>query len=59
MKKNKPCSVELALLHALRYEKALIVNTSDSKQRWNVDAKEMQTVVKWIDARIKDIMDRL
>ena len=59
MKKNKPCSVELALLHALRYEKALIENTTNFKQRWDIDAKEMQTVVKWMTGRIKDITDRL
>ena len=59
MKNNKPCSVELALLHALRYEKALIEATDNAKQRWDLNQDEIQTVVKWMTKRIKDITDRL
>ena len=59
MKNKKPCSVELALLHALRYEKALIENTDNAKQRWDLNKDDIQTVIKWMTNRIKDITDRI
>ena len=55
---KKPDGVELALLHALRYEEATF-KTVDAEKRWGVTKDEEQIVLKWINARMNDIKERL
>ena len=54
----KPDGIELALLHALRYEESTF-KSSDTKQRWNLDEQETKAVLKWMGARMEDIKGRL
>ena len=54
----KPDGIELALLHALRYEESNF-KSSDTKQRWNLDEQETKAVLKWMVARMEDIKGRL
>jgi len=58
MKKKSPDGIELALLHALRYEEACF-HASDTKQQWDLDEVETKAVAKWITNRMNDIKDRL
>lgn len=54
----KPCGVELALYACLRYEQATL-NAVDSLERWDIDETEKQTILKWMNNRMKDINGRL
>jgi|TARA_R110000796_G_scaffold82591_1_gene180956 hypothetical protein len=58
MKKKSPDGIELALLHALRYEEACF-NASDTKKQWDLNEEETKAVAKWINNRMNDIKDRL
>ena len=53
----KPDGVELALLHALRYEE-MTLKTSDTKERWNINEEEAKIIIKWMNARMNDIKER-
>ena len=53
----KPDGIELALLHALRYEE-MTLKTSDTKKRWNISKDEAEIIIKWMNARMKDINER-
>lgn len=55
---NKPCGVEQALYHALRYEEATI-KSSDTEKRWDINSDEKKAVLKWIHNRMEDIRVRL
>ena len=55
---NKPDGIELALLHALRYEEASL-KYSDAGKRWNLTDAEKETVLKWIASRMDEIKERL
>jgi len=58
MTKEAPDGVELALLHALRYEEAC-VKASDTMKRWHIDKEEKETVLKYMNNRMEDIKSRL
>ena len=60
MKRNtvKPDGVELALYACLRYEEATLKSV-DSLERWDIDETEKQTILKWMNNRMKDINGRL
>lgn len=53
-----PDGVELALLHALRYELATF-KVSDKKARWDLNESESKAVEKWMVNRMTDISKRL
>ena len=55
---TKPDGVELALLHALRYEE-MTIKTSDTKERWDINDDEVKIIIKWMNARMEDIKERL
>jgi len=55
---NKPCGVEQALYHALRYEEATI-KSSDTEKRWDINSDEKKAVLKWMHNRMEDIRVRL
>ncbi len=55
---DKPCGVEQALYHALRYEEATI-KSSDTEERWDINSDEKKIVLKWIHNRMEDIKLRL
>jgi len=55
---TKPDGIELALLHALRYEE-MMLKTANTKDRWNITEEETKTVLKWINYRMEDIKGRL
>tara|TARA_A100001011_G_scaffold107021_1_gene113395 strand:+ start:1409 stop:1582 length:174 start_codon:yes stop_codon:yes gene_type:complete len=55
---NKPCGVEQALYHALRYEEATI-KSSDTEKRWDINSDEKKAVLKWMHNRMKEIEVRL
>ena len=54
---TKPDGVELALLHALRYEE-MTLKTSDTKKRWDINEDEAKVIIKWMNARMNDIKER-
>ena len=53
----KADGVELALLHALRYEEMTLKN-SDTKERWDINEDEAKIIIKWMNARMNDIKER-
>lgn len=55
---KKPDGVELALLHALRYELANF-KVVDTKARWDLDESESKAVEKFIVNRMEDILKRI
>ena len=55
---TKPDGVELALLHALRYEE-MKIKSSDTKERWDITDDEVKIIIKWMNARMEDIKERL
>ena len=55
---KKPDGVELALLHALRYELANF-KVADKKARWDLNESESKAVEKWLVNRMADISERL
>jgi hypothetical protein len=55
---NKPDGIELALFACLRYEEA-VLKVVDTKARWNIDEKELETVLKYITNRKKEIESKL
>ena len=55
---NKPCGIELALLHALRYEEASLKH-ANAQERWNLTNEEKTIVLKWIASRMDEIKERL
>jgi hypothetical protein len=55
---KKPDGIELALLHALRYELATF-KVSDKKARWDLNESESKAVEKWLVNRMADISKRL
>ncbi len=55
---NKPDGIELALFACLRYEEA-VLKVVDTKARWNIDEKELKTVLKYITNRKKEIENKL
>ena len=55
---NKPDGIELALLHALRYEEACF-NASNTLERWDINDVEKEAVLKYMNNRQKDITGRL
>jgi len=55
---KKPDGVELALLHALRYELANF-KVADKKARWDLNESESKAVEKWMVNRMADISERL
>ena len=58
MTKASPDGIELALLHALRYEEACF-NASDTLKRWDINDVEKEAVLKYMNNRQKDITGRL
>jgi hypothetical protein len=56
--KASPDGIELALLHALRYEEAC-VKASDTMKRWDITKEEKETVLKYMNNRMEDIKGRL
>ena len=58
MPKESPDGIELALLHALRYEEAC-VKASDTMKRWDINKEEKETVLKYMKNRMEDIKGRL
>ena len=56
--KNKPDGIELALLHALRYEEASL-KYADASKRWNLTDVEKETVLKWMANRMTEIKDKM
>ena len=55
---NKPDGIELALLHALRYEEASL-KYADAGKRWNLTSAEKETVLKWMANRMTEIKDKM
>ena len=55
---NKPDGIELALLHALRYEEASL-KYANAQERWNLTNEEKTIVLKWIASRMDEIKERL
>ncbi len=55
---NKPDSIELATLHALRYEEATL-KYADAGKRWNITEQEKATVLKFFTIRMDEIKKRL
>lgn len=55
---KSPDGIELALLHALRYELANF-KIADKKARWDLDESESNAVEKWLVNRMADISKRL
>ena len=55
---KKPDGVELALLHALRYELANF-KVADKKARWDLNESESKAVEKWMVNRMADISKRI
>ena len=55
---NKPDGIELALFACLRYEEA-VLKVVDTKARWNIDEKELETILKYITNRKKEIESKL
>jgi len=53
-----PDGIELALLHALKYELATF-KVADKKARWDINESESKAIEKWMVNRIKDISKRL
>tara|TARA_Y100000114_G_scaffold149809_1_gene164471 strand:+ start:1618 stop:1794 length:177 start_codon:yes stop_codon:yes gene_type:complete len=54
---KKADGIELALLHALRYEE-MTFKTSDTFKRWGINKEESRAVLKWMKARMEDIKER-
>jgi len=46
------------LFACLRYEEA-VLKVVDTKARWNIDEKELETVLKYITNRKKEIESKL
>ena len=55
---NKPDGIELALFACLRYEEAVLKDV-DTKARWDIDEKELETILKYITNRKKEIESKL
>lgn len=55
---NKPDGIELALFACLRYEEA-VLKVVDTKARWDIDEKELETILKYITNRKKEIESKL
>ena len=55
---NKPDGIELALFACLRYVEA-VLKVVDTKARWNIDEKELETILKYITNRKKEIENKL
>lgn len=55
---DKPCGVEQALYHALRFEEATL-KSSDTEKRWDINPDEKKIVLKWMHNRMEDIRLRL
>lgn len=51
-------SIELNLLHALQWE-SHDFEVADHKERWDLSEEETEAVKKWINARIKEIKEKL
>ena len=51
-------SIELNLLHALQWE-SHDFEIADYKERWDLTQEEAEAVKKWINARVKEIKDKL
>jgi len=51
-------SIEMALLHALQWE-SHDFEVADHKERWDLTQEEAEAVKKWINARVKEIKDKL
>jgi len=51
-------SIELNLLHALQWE-SHDFEVADHKERWDLTQEEAEAVKKWINARVKEIKDKL
>ena len=56
--KNPVNSVELALLHSLKWEQHDF-KVSDPKQQWDLNEAESAAVIKWMKNRIQDIESRI
>lgn len=54
-----PDGIELALLHALRYEEATLKSVINYQERWDISEDEQQIVIKWMNARMDEIKGRL
>tara|TARA_B100002019_G_scaffold274951_1_gene272376 strand:+ start:27 stop:203 length:177 start_codon:yes stop_codon:yes gene_type:complete len=54
---TKADGIELALLHALRYEE-MNFKSSDTKKRWDINEDEAKIIIKWMNARMNDIKER-
>jgi len=55
---SMPDGIELALLHALRYEE-MTFKSVDTQQRWGINEEERKIILKWMNARMKDIKGRI
>ena len=55
---SKPDGIELALLHALKYEESIIKH-ADTQKRWGINKEETKIVLKWMKLRMEDIKGRL
>ena len=55
---SKPDGIELALFACLRYEEA-VLKVVDTKARWDIDEKELETILKYITNRKKEIESKL
>ena len=57
---TKPDGVELALLHALRYEE-MKIKTSDTKERWDITDDEVKLntdgIVKFITINFRGLIN--
>ena len=57
--KDKATSIDLALYNALRYEEATLKYSDDADKLWDINEAEKQTILKWMNNRMKDIHGRL
>ena len=57
--KDKATSIDLALYNALRYEEATLKYSDDADKLWDINEAEKQTILKWMNNRMKDINGRL
>jgi hypothetical protein len=51
-------SIELNLLHALQWE-SHDFDVANHRERWDLSEDEAEAVKKWIDARIKEIKEKI
>lgn len=55
---SEPDGVELALFACLRYEEAAL-KVANVKERWDINEKELEAVLKYFNNRMNDIKSRL